>query len=377
MIDPVALTQALIRCPSVTPLDEGAQDVLIDILKPLGFAAYDVTSGPVRNTFFRLDGTAGDGPHFCYCGHTDVVPAGDTDRWTCPPFGADVRDGRLYGRGAADMKGGIACFVAAVSRFLAKNELRGSISLIITGDEEADAVDGTVKVLEWMAANGHRPDVALVGEPTGPERPGGEIKIGRRGSLSGVLTVTGTQGHVAYPDRADNPLPRMARLLDALASRRFDEGSDHFQPTHLEITTVDTGNTAGNVIPGKATARFNVRFNDLWTADSLRAAITALLDEVAPGGYTLAFQSDAESFLTAPGPLSALVAGAVESVTGRAPVLSTAGGTSDARFVHTLCPVVECGLVNTTIHQIDEHVPLADLETMTRIYEAVLERYGL
>lgn len=371
MTDAVALAQALIRCPSVTPHDAGAQDVLIDSLKPLGFTVFDASAGDVRNSFFRL----GDGgPHLCFCGHTDVVPAGNEQSWTYPPFAADLHGGRLYGRGASDMKGGIACFVSALSRFLQRGAFKGSVSLLITGDEEGAAVNGTAKALEWMAENGHIPDAALVGEPTNPNALGDEIKIGRRGSLTGVLTVTGKQGHVAYPHLADNPLPRLARMLAALSAFTFDAGTAHFPPTNLELTTIDTGNVADNVIPEKAVARFNVRFNDLWTAKSLAAKITGILDETR-GAYAVQFSSNAESFLTPPGPLSLLVADAVKAVTGRAPDLSTKGGTSDARFVQAYCPVVECGLVNKTIHQIDEYAALEDIENLTQIYLRILEGY--
>lgn len=371
MIDPVILTQDLIRCPSITPADEGAQDVLIAALKPLGFEIHDVTSGPVRNTFFRL-GTAA--PHFCFCGHTDVVPPGDEASWTYPPFAAEIYDGKLYGRGASDMKGNIACFVAALSVYLDQNECPGSISLLITGDEEGVATDGTIKVLEWMQAHGHIPDVALVGEPTNPQTLGEEIKIGRRGSLTGDITVKGVQGHVAYPDRADNPLPKLVKLLDALASYRFDEGSAFFPATNLELTTIYTGNKADNVIPSGAAARFNVRFNDQWSAAKLEENIRALLNNTDIP-YEMKCWSNAESFLTAPGPFTDLIAGAVEDITGIRPELSTKGGTSDARFVQRYCPVVEFGLINKTIHQVDEYAGIADIEKLTQIYLTILQRY--
>jgi len=365
------LAQQLIRCASVTPHDAGAQDVLIAALRPLGFTVHDITINETRNTFFRR-GT--QGPHFCFCGHTDVVPTGDEARWTLPPFAATIKDGILYGRGAADMKGNIACFVAALAQYLGANDPHGSISLLITGDEEGEALDGTVKVLEWMKQNGHVPDVALVGEPTNPEKLGDEIKIGRRGSLSGTLTVEGKQGHVAYPQLADNPLPKLVKLLDALASYKFDQGSAHFPPTNLELTTIDTGNKADNVIPASATARFNVRFNDKWSAASLGKKITEILDETGLA-YTARFSSNAESFITEPGAFTDLVSAAVMEATGRKPELSTKGGTSDARFVSRYCPVVEFGLINKTIHQINEHAAVTDLEKLTVIYRVILEKY--
>ncbi len=370
-IDPVELARKLIACPSVTPYDVGAQDVLIDALEPLGFTAHDVSRGKVRNTFFRL---GGEGPHFCFCGHTDVVPPGDEHSWSCPPFSGEVRGGMLYGRGAADMKGNIACFAAAVSRFLAGGNFKGSISLLITGDEEGEALDGTVKVLEWMRGNNHIPDAALVGEPTNPEKIGDEIKIGRRGSLSGTITVTGKQGHVAYPRLADNPLPKLVKLLAALAAHKFDEGSEYFPPTNLELTSIDTGNAADNVIPEKTAARFNVRFNDKWSAQSLSDKIVSLLD-AAGADYKISFWSNAESFLSAPGKLAEMVSAAVAETAQRTPKLTTSGGTSDARFVARYCPVVEFGLVNKTIHQVDECVAVADMETLTGIYAGILGRF--
>lgn len=377
MIDPVALSQALVRCPSVTPEDAGAQRVLADALTPLGFSCETLQYGDVKNLFARLGPQKPEtnGPHLCFCGHTDVVPPGDEKNWRHPPFSAAVEDGKLYGRGTADMKCNIACFAAAVAAFVDRHgPPPGAVSFLITGDEEALAVDGTVKVLEWLAARGEIPDAALVGEPSNPDRLGDEIKIGRRGSLSGGITVRGRQGHTAYPDRADNPLPRLVKLLDALAGHEFDKGSAFFPPTNLQLTTIDTGNRADNVIPEKAAARFNARFNDKWTARTLEAEIRAVLDAVS-GDYTLEAASNAESFLTAPGPFTALVADAVREVTGRTPRLATGGGTSDARFVSRYCPVVECGLVNRTIHQTDEHVEIADIHRLTEIYGAILERF--
>lgn len=370
--DPVDIAATLIRFPSVTPEDAGAQDALRAFLEPLGFLCTDLPFGNIRNLFARL-GRAG--PHFCFCGHTDVVPAGDETAWTHPPFAGIVADGFLYGRGASDMKGNIAAFVAALSSYLGKRGAPGgSVSLLITGDEEAEAVNGTVRVLEWMQANGQLADDYLVGEPSNPEALGDEIKIGRRGSLTGTLTVSGVQGHVAYPERADNPLPRLVRLLSALDGHVFDTGSAHFPATNLEITTVDVGNRADNVIPMKGAAKFNVRFNDRWTAATLEREIRARLD-AENVTYGLACSSNAESFVTAPGPLTALVVGAVERATGRRPALTTGGGTSDARFVAPYGPVVEFGLTNATIHKVDERANVDDLRLLAQIYETVLEDY--
>lgn len=370
--DPVSLAQDLIRCPSVTPADEGAQQCLIDALTPLGFSCTILPFGEISNLFARLGSGA---PHFCFCGHTDVVPVGDQTAWAMPPFSATIRDGLLYGRGAADMKSNIACFVAAVGRYLDAHGLPdGSISLLITGDEEGLAVDGTVKVLEWMRDHGQIPDHALVGEPSNPLKMGDEIKIGRRGSVTGRLSVTGKQGHVAYPALADNPLPRMITLLSALTAHCFDQGSEFFAATNLEVTTIDTGNMADNVIPAKVTAQFNVRFNDRWSAASIEEKIREILDSYHVA-YDLSCRSTAESFMTTPGDFTDLVAESVARITGRKPSLSTAGGTSDARFVQAYCPVVEYGLVNKTIHQVDEHCALADIESLTTTYQDILERY--
>lgn len=371
-IDAVALAQDLVRCESVTPADAGAQDILKHALMGMGFTCHDVPFGDIQNLFARR----GDGGrHLCFCGHTDVVPPGDLSRWRDPPFSATIRDGVLYGRGTADMKANIACFVTALSQFLAdRPDFSDSVSLLITGDEEAAAIDGTAKVLPWMDAHGHRPDHALVGEPTNPDHMGQEIKIGRRGSLTGVLTVAGTQGHTAYPARADNPLPRLVKYLDALAAHSFDEGTEFFQPTNLQITTIDVGNPASNVIPGSGRAVFNVRFSSLWSGKTLEAHIRALLDAVAPG-YTLTCECNAESFITQPGPFTAMVAESVHAVTGKTPAQTTTGGTSDARFVQAFCPVVECGLINKTIHKTDENVTIDDMHMLTAIYREILERY--
>ena len=372
VIDPIELAQTLIRCPSVTPADAGAQGVLKNVLTPMGFTCTDLPFGDIVNLHARL----GDGgPHLCFSGHTDVVPTGDETRWTDPPFAAVVRDGILYGRGAADMKGNIAAVIAAIDSYIRTHgKPKGSISVIITGDEEAQAINGTVKILQWMGENGHVPDAAIVVEPTNPDVLGQEIKLGRRGSLTGRLTVRGTQGHTAYPARADNPLPRLVNDLDALATHVFDDGTEFFQPTNLQITTIDVGNPASNVIPGEGRATFNVRFNSLWSAKTLEEHIRHILDNVAPG-YELATESNAESFITQPGTLTNLMQNAVAEVTGRTPALTTTGGTSDARFVQLYCPVVEFGLINKTIHKIDECAAVADIEALTVIYRRVIEEF--
>ncbi len=376
--DPVALAGDLIRCPSVTPAEAGALDYLQNVLEPAGFTVWRLPFGDVDNLFARL-GTGA--PHFCFAGHTDVVPPGAEDAWTAPPFSAEVRDGELYGRGAVDMKGAVACFAAAALEFTGARDgaLPGSISLLITGDEEGPAHDGTVRVLEWMAENGHVPDDCLVGEPTNPELLGQSIKIGRRGSMNGVLTVTGTQGHSAYPHRCDNPIPKIARMLDWLAIAPLDSGSEHFEPSTLAITSVDVGNPASNVIPAQARAMFNVRFNDHYNAKNLEAHVRliceAAIEDAGGGTFTLEVQRGGDCFLTEPGPLVDVVAGAIEDEMRTAPELATNGGTSDARFIKNYCPVVEFGLVGQTMHQIDERVPVADLHALTRIYANVLKRY--
>ncbi len=371
-LDPIALAQDLIRCASVTPEDAGAMGVLTRALEGMGFVCHAVdsaTGGPlIKNLYARL-GEAG--PNFCFAGHTDVVPVGGT--WTVDPFGGQVIDGRLFGRGAADMKGAIACFVAAVSRFLEAGPAKGSISLLITGDEEGPAVDGTVKVLDWLAARGEKLDLCLVGEPTNPRFLGEMMKIGRRGSLNCKIRVFGTQGHAAYPHLADNPIPRLLEMLRRLTETPLDEGSEHFQASTLALTTVDVGNAATNVIPGEARAGFNIRFNDLHTGARLEQWIRATLDSVG-GDYDCRIEVSGESFLTQPGVLSNALADAAEAVTGRRPELSTTGGTSDARFIKNFCPVLEFGLVAQTMHKVDEHVLVDDMRALTDIYGRVLER---
>lgn len=376
-IDPLALAQELIRCPSITPEDAGALDVLEAALKGLGFRCKRVMfeedgTPPVDNLYARLGSVR---PNLCYAGHTDVVPVGDDAAWTVDPFGAQVISDKLYGRGAADMKTAIACFVAAVERFVSDQpEFAGAISLLITGDEEGPAINGTKKLLGAIDEAGEVLDHCVVGEPTNPLVLGEMAKIGRRGSMNGVITVAGMQGHVAYPHLADNPIPKLVKLLDKLSAHVIDEGNDYFQPSNLEITTVDVGNPTENVIPGTAAARFNVRFNDDHTGASIEADIRALLDGVGEA-YTLETRVSAEAFLTEPGRLSAVVCEAVEAVTGRVPELSTTGGTSDARFIKDYCPVIEFGMANQSMHKVDEHVEIADIEALTEIYREVLVRY--
>ena len=375
LADPVPLLRDLIRCPSVTPEDAGALDVLAAALERLGFACHDLAfSEPgtpdVRNLYARL---GGEGPNFCFAGHTDVVPVGDRGAWTHDPFGAEIAGGRLYGRGAVDMKGAIAAFVAATAGFLAQGRPRGSISLLITGDEEGPAINGTPKLLRWLAGRGERLDACLVGEPTSAETFGDMLKIGRRGSLNAHLVALGTQGHVAYPQQADNPVHRLVRMLASLIETPLDAGTAHFEPSSLQLTTIDVGNPTTNLIPTKATAGFNIRFNDAQSGAGLERA---LRERLAPfGPHELTVTISGESFLTPPGRLSDTVAAAVESVCGRRPTLSTSGGTSDARFIRHACPVVEFGLRNATAHKADEHVPLAELEDLTRIYAALLDAW--
>ncbi|MBM3513656.1 MAG: succinyl-diaminopimelate desuccinylase [Alphaproteobacteria bacterium] len=374
--EPLALAQALIRRPSVTPKDEGALDVLSAALTTLGFECHrqvyaDDGGAPVDNLYARL-GTAG--PNFCFAGHTDVVPVGTG--WTMTPFDATIRDGILYGRGASDMKAAIAAFVAAVARHLKAGAPKGSISLLITGDEEGDAVNGTKKVLAWLNARGEKLDACLVGEPTSAKVLGDTIKIGRRGSLTAKLKVFGTQGHSAYPHLADNPIPRLMKMLAAITDPPLDSGSAHFQPSTVAITTVDVGNTATNLIPAEATAGFNIRFNDLHSSGSLRTWLTETFDRLGGvGSYDLAVKVSGESFLTPPGPLSALVADAVKDITSRPAELSTSGGTSDARFIKDACPVVELGMVGLTMHKANEQCSIADLSALTSIYQRVLDRF--
>ena len=375
---PLELARALIRCPSVTPADAGALDVLQAALEELGFTCHRIigdnpASAPIDNLYARR-GTGA--PNFCFAGHTDVVPVGDRDGWSDDPFAALVRDGKLFGRGASDMKGAIAAFVAASARFLARHGdvMNGSISLLITGDEEGPAINGTRAVLDWLPANDEQIDLCLVGEPTSPERLGDMIKIGRRGSLNARLTVFGTQGHAAYPALADNPLPRLVAMMGRLTAARLDDGNAHFQPSNIQITTIDVGNEASNVTPAKAQAAFNIRFNDGHNSDSLTTWLRAQFDDIG-GKYELDIHVTGEAFLTPPGELSTLISEAVEAATGRVPELSTTGGTSDARFIKDHCAVAEFGLIGRTMHKIDEHIELAELDALADIYEDILTRY--
>ena len=382
--DPVKNLAQLIACPSVTPAEAGALTALENMLAPLGFV--------VERPVFSEDGTpdvenlyarrSGNGPHLMFAGHTDVVPVGDEAAWKFPPFSATIHNGEMYGRGAVDMKGGVACFTAAVARHLQKNgELKGSISFLITGDEEGPSINGTGKLLEWAKAKGESWDAAIVGEPTNPDTLGDAIKVGRRGSLSGTITVNGVQGHVAYPHLADNPIRGLTMLLDSLLYPPLDNGTKDFQATNLEFTTVDVGNPSFNVIPARATATFNIRYNDTWTNETLMAEIHNRLDKASdrtklrpegksPVNYELIWRHrPSPVFLTNDEALIGTLSKSIEAVTARRPKLSTSGGTSDARFIKDYCPVVEFGLVGKTMHMVDERVDVADLETLTQIYE--------
>lgn len=376
-IDPVDLTARLVRCPSVTPTEGGALVLLERMLTDAGFACTRVDRGGIANLFARW-GHKGANRSFGFNGHTDVVPLGNPDDWTVDPFGAEIRDGFLWGRGATDMKSGVAAFVAAAIDFVTTTPPDGAVILAITGDEEADALDGTTALLDWMARNGEAMTDCLVGEPTSPNHMGEAMKIGRRGSMTAWFTFTGVQGHSAYPHRAMNPLPAMARLMDRLARHELDTGTDHFDPSSLAIVTMDTGNPATNVIPASCRAAVNIRFNDNHTGQALTDWMQAELDAVAAEtGINIAMKVkiSGESFLTPPGPLSDLIGKAVRAETGKQPELSTSGGTSDARFVKDHCPVVEFGLVGKTMHMVDEKVPVADIITLKAIYARILADY--
>ncbi len=377
-MDPVDLAQALIRCPSVTPADEGAMDVLQSALDELGFTChrlpFSTDDAPeVQNLYARIGDKA---PNFCFAGHTDVVPVGDANEWTADPFAAEIKGERLYGRGASDMKTAIAGFVAAAARFLESrgNGFPGSISLLITGDEEGKAVNGTVKVLEWLREKGEVLDACLVGEPTNPETLGDMIKIGRRGSMTATVTVHGASGHAAYPHLADNPVERLVKMLSAVIDKPLDDGTGHFQPSRAVVTTIDVGNPVSNVIPARAEARINVRFNDLHTGAGVETLLRERLDEIG-GDYDLDVRISGEPFLFPPGPLSNLVAGAVEKATGKTPEFNTAGGTSDARFIKDHCPVCEYGMTNQTAHKADENALISDIRLLSEIYQSVLDGF--
>lgn len=379
--DPVALLQALIRCRSVTPAEGGALSLLESLLAPAGFTCHRLTmteagTPDVENLYARL----GSGPpHLCFAGHTDVVPAGDEAAWTRPPFGGVIEGGVLYGRGAVDMKGGVACFLAAALDYVkAGGPKRGSLSFLITGDEESVAINGTPKLLAWLAARGETLDACLVGEPASGEAVGDQIKIGRRGYVNARLVVHGKQGHSAYGERAENPIPKLARIIDRLSTTPLDAGSEHFQPSSLQATIISVPNTATNVIPASAQANFNIRYNDLHTRAGIEAWVRGHCEAAAAevgARFSLAFEGTGDVFLTKPGPLVDTMRAAIRGVTGREPALTTNGGTSDARFIKDFCPVVEVGLRNATAHQVDEHVAVADLTRLTAIYRSFIEGY--
>lgn len=376
-IDPVKLTADLIKCASVTPIEGGALVLLESVLTESGFTCTRVDRGEVSNLFARW-GQGANGRTFGFNGHTDVVPVGDVEAWTVDPFGAEIKDGYLYGRGATDMKSGVAAFAAAAIDFVRETPPDGSIVLAITGDEEGVAHDGTVALLDWMDAQGERMDHCLVGEPTCPNEMGEMMKIGRRGSMSAFFTATGVQGHSAYPHRAKNPLPAMAQLMATLAAHSLDDGTEHFDPTTLAVTTIDTGNPANNVIPAQCRATVNIRFNDTWTSTALINWLTREMEGVSSLfdiEFDMKTQVSGESFFTPPGELSALIAKSVKAETGVEPELSTSGGTSDARFVKSHCPVVEFGLVGKTMHQVDERVDVAQIGQLKSIYTRILTDY--
>ena len=377
--DPVALLQDLLRCPSITPAEGGALQLLDRVLSAAGFTVErpvfsEAGTPDIENLYARI-GT--DGPNLVFAGHTDVVPVGDESRWTHNPFAGEITDGVLYGRGAVDMKGGIACFIAAALDHLTENGGRtnGSISLLITGDEEGPSINGTVKLLQWADERGETFSHAIVGEPTNPEHLGDMIKIGRRGSFNGIVTVEGKQGHVAYPHRADNPVPKLVRLMAALSETPLDAGNDHFDASNLEVVALDAGAGAFNIIPARASGRFNVRFNDIWSQASLEAELRRRMDATGIA-YTLDLpRGNSDSFLTAPGPFVEMVAQAIRAETGVTPKLSTTGGTSDARFIKDYCPVIEFGLVGQTMHMVDERVPVADLHALKAVYRRIIDAY--
>jgi succinyl-diaminopimelate desuccinylase len=380
--DPVAIARNLLRCPSVTPDEGGALAYLNDVLAKAGFDVHRMTfaepgTAPIENLYARVGSEA---PNLVFAGHTDVVPPGDPKAWSHPPFAGDVAGDVLYGRGAVDMKGGIACFVAAALDYLAAQggkPKRGSISLLITGDEESVAINGTIKLLQWAAERGEKFDHCILGEPSNVSVLGDTIKAGRRGSLNGTLVVTGRQGHVAYPDRADNPIRGLVTLIAALQAP-LDQGSKHFDPSNLEFTSVDVGNPTVNLIPGEARARFNIRYNDLHSQTALKTFIEHRAQAAAAGRIHYAFEwqpSNADVFVTKPGPFTELAATAITEVTGIKPKLSTTGGTSDARFIKDYCPVLEFGLVGQTMHAVDERAPVADLVALTDVYRRIIEKY--
>ena len=380
MADPIAIARDLIRCPSVTPAEGGALALIERVLKGAGFEVHRITfaepgTDPIENLYARVGNSA---PHLMLAGHTDVVPAGDESNWTHPPFASDIADGVLYGRGAVDMKGAIACKLAAALDYVAAHgKPNGSLSFLITGDEEGIAVNGTIKLLQWAAERGEKFDHAILGEPTNPQKLGEMIKIGRRGSQNGTLIVTGTQGHVAYPELADNPVRNIATLMVAINAEPIDHGTEHFGASNLEFTSIDVGNKTVNLIPAEARARFNIRFNDTRSREELRALMES---RAAKGAGKIRWRiewepSNSDVFLTAPGPFVAMISKAITEVTGLTPTLSTTGGTSDARFIKDYCPVIEFGLLSQQMHKTDEHVATTDLVALTAIYRHILERY--
>ena len=376
-IDPVDLTAQLVRCPSVTPAEGGALVLLEELLSASGFDCTRVDRGGISNLYARW-GRKGANRTFGFNGHTDVVPLGNRDDWTVDPFGAEIKDGFMYGRGTTDMKSGVAAFVAAAIDFVRQTPPDGAIAIAITGDEEGDADDGTVALLDWMDQQGESMSVCLVGEPTCPNEMGEMMKIGRRGSLTAWFTVTGVQGHSAYPHRANNPIPALARLVDRMSSHELDSGTDHFDPSTLAFVTVDTGNPATNVIPAQTRAAVNIRYNDLHTGESLTAWMQGEADKIADEfgvKVDMRVKISGESFVTPPGELSDLVSKSVQAVTGKTPELSTSGGTSDARFVKNHCPVVEFGLVGKTMHQVDERVAVDQIGQLKSIYTRILNDY--
>ncbi|MEC7552827.1 MAG: succinyl-diaminopimelate desuccinylase [Pseudomonadota bacterium] len=388
-VDPVNFAAELIRCPSVTPADAGALDLLEKVLTEIGFTCtrlpfQEPDTSLVDNLYARLGDAA---PHICFAGHTDVVPVGAADNWQKDPFSGEISDDKLWGRGAADMKGAIAAFVAATADYLSQNgKPKGSISLLITGDEEGPSVNGTIKMLDWLSTQQEVIDDCIVGEPTNPETLGEMIKIGRRGSVNTTVTIEGIQGHVAYPHRAANPVPHLVQLLERLITAKLDDGTPHFQPSNLELTGFDVGNAVTNVIPALAQARFNIRYNDIWSRDTitdwinenLNAAHDALnnaIDGENKFSLTVDINHSGEAFLTPTGTLSELAVGAVEKTLGMTPELSTSGGTSDARFIKDHARVIEFGLVGKTMHKVDEHVRVNDIQSLTKIYQEILSGY--
>ena len=376
-IDPVDLTAQLIRCPSVTPNEAGAIKLLEDMLSQYGFHCKRISRGGVENLFARW-GSSNKGPSFAFNGHTDVVPVGDLEKWTFDPFGAEIENGFMYGRGAVDMKSAVAAFVAAAVDFVNETPPEGSVVITVTGDEEGEADHGTVAILDWMSEQGERIDHCLVGEPTCPDRLGEMIKVGRRGSMTAMISAIGVQGHSAYPHRAKNPLPALAKLIDRLANHELDKGTEHFDPSTLAVTSIDTGNRANNVIPAKAKAVVNIRFNDVFSSEELGVWLKKEADRITTETdieMSVEIKVSGESFLTPPGELSSLVGRVIEDELGIIPIMSTTGGTSDARFVKTVCPVIEFGLVGKSMHSVDERVDISQIGQLKTIYKRVLRDY--